>query len=347
MNLDPNGDNSIWGNKPDDLLVKFTGQLFGVTAATLLAALFFYFAWRDAARTAVQAGGLLRGLAGNAGRRLAALTATRVALAIFATVSIVVFEVFWLCCVFAVGNLVSLQAGQRDQRILQFDLLDPLATSGVLVWDPVSTIYVLLAVLALLISRWYYRREYGTGFLGFVVAAPGVFLGGLAALVVVFRLVLLGLALLFDGPTDLDEFFWLMVKVAAAGASYTAMCLLAPRAAVVAGNIWLGDEHNGGRSPLDTGPAVSADARAYFKAFYAHARKHRTKDIKRINWRTRGWLVSHTTSDEYRPHDEYLYVTTSGRPVYVGHHGGVERVDRHLHKFPVDWTRPPSQNPVS
>lgn len=348
VDIDPNGDDSIWNLTPDNLLVKFVGQFLGLTAAVVVAAVLLFFAWRDTARAVMRADGAVSLFARQARSQLDTLPATRAALLVAATVSVVLFEIVWLFWVFVVGNLVSLTFGQRDEAILRFDPLDPLGTAGVLQWDAISTTYVLVAVATLLIARRTYRREYGAEFPAFVVAAPAVLVGGVIGLGVVLRLVVLLLAWLFEGSTELDATFWLWLIIVAGAGAYLGLCLLALRLAVFAGNLWFGDVHNGGRRPLSTTQAVSAGTDAYFRALPQHARSNPYVQLERLNWRTRGWKVSQvTTSDDRSSRTEYLYVTTSGRPVHVDDYGKVQRADGHLHKFPGAWNQVDPWHPVT
>jgi hypothetical protein len=129
--------------------------------------------------------------------------------------------------------------------------------------------------------------------------------------------------------------------VAGAGA-YIGICLLALRLAVFVGNLWFGDVHNRGIRPLKAKQAVSVQADSYFRSLCQYNKNNPNNPPKRLNWRTYGWKVSQvTTSNDRSSRTEYLYVTTSGRPVYVDDYGKVQRVDGHLHKFPGAWNAPP------
>jgi hypothetical protein len=264
-------------------------------------------------------------------------------LAVATTVAIVLLEIFWLFWVFVIGNLVSLALSQRNTSILRFDPIHPLATAGVLEWDRVSTIYMLIALGMLVVARRYYRREYGSEFLAFVVAAPALLAGGLAALGVVIRLVVFGLAVLFDGSTELDTTFWTWLLIAVTGGAYLGLCVLALRAAVFVGNVWLGDVHNPNRNVLIGNRPITEQAEAYLKAFYRMAKSNPSYKLVRLNWRTRGWQVSQvTTSDDRSSRTSRLFVTTSGRAVYVGNTGVVEKLrPGYLEQFPVNWSTPP------
>jgi hypothetical protein len=288
------------------------------------------------------AGGALSLFARQARRQVDELPTARAVLVIAATVGIVIFEIVWLFCVFAVGNLVSLTFGQRDETVLQFDPLDPLGTAHVLQWDTISTSYVLVAVATLFVARRTYQREYGAESLGFVVAVPAVLVGIFIGLGVMIRLIVVVLAWLFEGSTDLDIAFWTWLIIMVGAGAYIGICLLALHSAVFAGNLWFGDVHDGGRRPLTAKQAVSAQADAYFRSLCQYIKNKPNSPPERLNWRTRGWKVSQvTTSDDRSSRTEYLYVTTSGRPVYVDNYGKVQRVDGHLHKFPGAWNSPP------
>jgi hypothetical protein len=326
MDIDPNGENSVWDMTPDNLLVKFVGQFLGLTAAVIVAAAFLFFAWRDTARTVVRAGGVVSLFARKARRQLNELPTARAVLVIAVTAGVVILEVVWLFCVFAVGNLVSLTFGQRDETVLQFDPLDPLGTAHVLQWDAISTSYVLVALATLLVARRTYHREYGAESLGFVVAVPAVLVGIFIGLGVAIRLIVVVLAWLFEGSTALDAGFWTWLIILAGAGAYIGFCLLALRLAVFVGNLWFGDVHNGGRRPLAPRQAVSVQADAYFLALCRSNKNNPNNPPERLNWRTSGWKVAQvTTSDDRSSRSEYLYVTTSGRPVYVDDYGKVQR----------------------
>jgi hypothetical protein len=342
VDINPNGDNSLWDLTPDNLLVKFVGQFLGLTGAIILAAIFFFMAWRDTTRTIVHAGGALSLFARQAQRQLNELPTARAVLVIAATAGVVIFEIVWLFWVFVVGNLVSLTFGQRDERVLQFDPLDPLGTANVLQWDAISTSYVLIAVATLLAARRIYQREYGAESLAFVIAVPAVLVGVFIGLGVLLRLVVVLLAWLFEGSTELDAAFWTWLIILAGAGAYIGICLLALRLAVFVGNLWFGDVHNRGKRPLAAKQMVGAQADAYFRAFCKQAKNDPNRRPERLNWRTSGWKVSQvTTSDDRSSRTEYLYVTTSGRPVYVDDYRKVQRMDGHLHKFPGAWNFPP------
>jgi len=335
MDLDPSSEDSVWRFKPDDLLVDFAREFLGLTAAIILAALFLVMAWRDGLRTVISAGGLLSDAARTTRSRLQEQPGAQVTMTMVATAVIVIFELLWLFCVFAVGNLMSLVFQQREEEILRFTLVDPLETIEALQWDWVSTVYVLTAVFALAISRRHYREYYGSEFLGATVSAPILLAGAYFTLGVVLQLIVAGLAKMSEGSANLDKDFPTWLLLAGASAAYIGLCILALRTAVFLGNLWLGDPHGVGRLT----PA-SAEQRAYLRAFYQNAKNGHHGNPVRLGRLTKGWQVSsRTTSDDRSSRTERLCVTTAGRPVHVSNYG-IEKVDGHLHKFPIDWASP-------
>jgi hypothetical protein len=329
MALDPQALNPIMNLQPDDLLVEFIENTLGMTLFSYIVAIpIVILSWFGAITRAIAAGERASGAVRQAQARMQTHDKSRPALIYLITGLVVIFMVFWLFCVLAVGNLLSLALGVGDESVLGFKISDPLGTVSLLRWDAISGGYVLLALVLLVCARKYHKAYYGTEFLGLVVAAPAVLVGAVSTLGFLFLLVVKFLG----SKDDLGHSLLIAAVVAGTSTAYAGLCISAYRLAVTVSVLWFGQIHETDRT-FTTPTDDIKQQMARLRSFYRVVKSDSSKRPEKINWRMKGWKVSEVrSSDDRRTYREALYVTTSGRPVHVSDFG-VGKIDGHWHKF--------------